>query len=231
MNNVLLLTATIVPKSGTPNLSRADPRQRLSDYMQAMSFYLGEAAGTFDHIVFCENSKADLSELRALVGAQGWAPAVTFYSNDGDYPAHYDRGYGEFKLIDEAMATVEALQGGSKVIWKITGRYVVSNIAKLVRQTKLPFDLACNYRNHPKSWVDTYLMAWTPDGYERHLRGAFEHLKANVPGHVPGTAAEEMLRPTWTARRARSSQGDFHQRPTSAASGPLTIATTMPVGT
>ncbi len=37
---VLIMTATITPKSGVPTLMRTDPAERLEDYRRALSFYL-----------------------------------------------------------------------------------------------------------------------------------------------------------------------------------------------
>ena len=194
-NDILLMTATVAPKHGTPNLARADPQARLDDYRQALEFYLETLAGTFSHLVFAENSNADVSPLRQLVDRRGLASTVTFYVKDGlDYPPHYDRGYGEFKLVDDVMSSLDVLREPSTIVWKVTGRYIIRNIAGIVRNTRPPFDLACNYRNYPKHWVDTYLIAWTPEAYARHLKGVYDRLKANVPGVKFGTAAEEMLR-------------------------------------
>src|SRR5262245_33289167 len=57
----LLLTATIHVGS-TALTARVDPRQRLADYAAALGFWLRVAG--IDHIVFCENSGADLAPLQ-----------------------------------------------------------------------------------------------------------------------------------------------------------------------
>jgi hypothetical protein len=195
VKNVLLVTATIAPKAGTPNISRTDPQQRLNDYLMGFKFYLERLGDTFDHLVFCENSNSDVSPLRKLAQEKGLEDRVTFYVKDGlDYPPHFDRAYGEFKLIDDAMGIVPALQGESKVIWKVSGRYTVLNVRSIVQRAKPPFDLACNYRNRPKHWVDTYLIGWTPTAYKRFLVGVYDRLKTNVPEVQTGLSGEELLR-------------------------------------
>ncbi len=40
LHQVLLITATISPPEGVPNLARTDPAQRLSDYEWALPAYL-----------------------------------------------------------------------------------------------------------------------------------------------------------------------------------------------
>ena len=193
--NVLLITATITPKPGTPNISRVDPKERLSDYREALNFYLDQIETTFDHLMFCENSDSDVSALHELVESRKLSDKVTFFVKDGlNYPPHFDRGYGEFKLIDDAMNSIPEAQGSQKVVWKVTGRYIIRNIAAVVRRATPPFDIACNFRNYPKHWIDTYLIAWTPAAYAKHLSGVYDKLKTNVPEVTLGVSAEELLR-------------------------------------
>jgi hypothetical protein len=196
--NILLLTATITPKTGVPNLKRTDPALRLEDYKIALEFYLNQLKhNAFDGIVFAENSNSDVSSLKALVDIFELGDRVEFVVFDGlDYPPHYDRGYGEFKLIDYAMEHSTLIQGQTEraIVWKITGRYVVRNIVRLIQRQPAEFDIYCNFRNYPKCWVDTYLLAWTPAAYEACLKGVYSRLKTNVPEVPTGTAAEELLR-------------------------------------
>lgn len=195
--NILLLTATITPPSGVPNLKRIDPKVRLEDYKQALCFYLALVNQGCDAIVFAENSNSDVSELRELVEQYDLSRQVEFVSFYGlDYPPSYDRGYGEFKLLDYAMqhSTLITNQAEHSVVWKVTGRYVVKNLCQMIARQPPQFDLYCNFRNYPKHWVDTFLMAWTPQGYENCLKEVYQNLKLNVPGVPPKAAAEELLR-------------------------------------
>lgn len=195
--NLLLLTATITPKAGVPNLKRTDPAVRLQDYYAALDFYLTELKDDIDGIIFAENSNSDVSILQALVEAYGWSDRVEFIVFNGlDYPPHYDRGYGEFKLIDHAMAHSQLLQQNTQhtVVWKVTGRYIIRNLAALIKTQPARFDIYCNCRNYPKRWVDTYLIAWTPTAYKTCLQGIYDQLKTNVPEVPAGVAAEVLLR-------------------------------------
>jgi hypothetical protein len=197
-SNILLLTATITPKSGVPNLQRTNPLVRLQDYERALKFYLPFVNQYIDSIVFAENSNSDVSSLRNLAAQYGVTDQVEFVVFNGlDYPPSYDRGYGEFKLIDYAMKHSDIINNGHNngmIIWKVTGRYIVSNLPQIIARKPSNFDLYCNFRNFPKHWMDTYLLAWTIYGYQACLYNTYHQLKLNVPGVPERAAAEELLR-------------------------------------
>jgi len=190
MQNVLLLTATIRPLAGIPSLARTDPEQRLRDYARALSFYIGLVPACFDAIVFAENSGADLSTLQHLVQRAGAEDKVEFLSFDGlGYPPSHGRGYGEFKLVDHAMHHARFLQDADWV-WKCTGRYIVRNIARLVRQ-RPAVDLYCHARNYPYRLCDMFLLAFNRQAYAGAIEGIYPRLRNDL---VPGRYSnEEML--------------------------------------
>ncbi|PZV18481.1 MAG: hypothetical protein DCF22_01810 [Leptolyngbya sp.] len=195
--NVLLLTATITPKSGVPNLKRTDPALRLKDYEQAFKFYLSKLNQCCDAIVFAENSNSEISSLEKLVKERNLSDQVEFIVFNGlDYPPHYDRAYGEFKLIDYAMenSAIIARQPENTIVWKITGRYIVENIDKLINRQPNNFGIYCNFRNFPKHWVDTFLIAWTPKAYQTCLQNIYQKLRLNEPDVPTNSGAEELLR-------------------------------------
>jgi hypothetical protein len=86
--------------------------------------------------VFVENCGFDLSPLADVVSVTRAAHRVEFVSFDGlDNPPRYGRGYGEFKLLDyasENSRTVAAADAGT-MLWKVTGRYRVLNITRIIR--------------------------------------------------------------------------------------------------
>jgi len=181
--DILLMTATITPDN-SPELARTDPALRLQDYADALAFYidrLGTDAkdGVIDGIVFVENSDSDISSLVALAAARGVADRVEFIANYGrhSYPGR-DRSYGESRLLDHGMSNSRliATAGDRAVVWKITGRYRVRNLARMVRTAPARFDLYCDVRNRPIAWLDLRFMAWTREGYDRLLRGIAERL-------------------------------------------------------
>ena len=195
--NLLLMTATITPRSGVPNLKRTDANLRLQDYEKALKFYLSLLNRGCDGIIFAENSDSDVSSLRNIVQEAGKTDQVEFIVFNGlDYPPHYDRGYGEFKLLDYAMEHSKLIysQDQQTIVWKVTGRYIVKNLLQIIAKQPAKFDIYCNFRNFPKHWTDTFLMAWTPEGYQACLKNVYHKLKLNVPGVPEKAAAEELLR-------------------------------------
>lgn len=184
--NILLMTATITPDDA-PELVRTDPALRLEDYRQALDFYIGQLGavtpgGPLDGIVFVENSDSDVSTLRALAQERGAADRVEFIANYGrqSYPGRH-RSVGESRLLDHGMATSRliAAAGDGAVVWKITGRYQVRNLATMVRTAPARFDLYCDLRSRPMTWLDLRFMAWTRAGYDRWLQGISERLGAD----------------------------------------------------
>ena len=171
--DILLMTATITPDN-SPELARTDPALRLDDYAQALAFYIGELErGAIRGIVFVENSDSDVTSLVALATAREVADRVEFIANYGRHSCPgRDRSYGEMQLLDHAMATSRliAAAGDRAVVWKITGRYQVRNLARMVKTAPRRFDLYCDVRNRPIPWLDLRFMAWTRAGYDRLLR-------------------------------------------------------------
>jgi hypothetical protein len=174
------MTATITPKPDAFSLARMDPKERLEDYKSALEHYLGALKrGSIDRLVFAENSDSDLEPLRELVRKAKLQARVDFYSHYGlDYPAEYSRGYGEFLLVDRVMASplFEGTHPDS-TIWKVTGRYRVLNLDRLVRDRPETFDVYCHCRNFPYRLVEQYLIAWRFSAYEKHLKGIYEQFK------------------------------------------------------
>jgi len=180
--NILLMTATITPDN-PPELVRIDPALRLDDYAQALTFYIDQLeAGAIQGIVFAENSDSDIASLVALVAERGATDRVEFIANYGrqSFPGQH-RSYGESRLLDYAMSNSRliAAAGDRGVIWKITGRYQVRNLARMVKTAPARFDLYCDVRNHPIAWLDLRFMAWTARGYDRLLRDIAERLGAD----------------------------------------------------
>lgn len=179
--HVALLTATLVAPHDARNLARRDPALRLQDYLQAFDFYLDHLArGTMDALVLCDNSGHDLAAFVERVATAGLQDRVELLSHQGlDYPAQHGRGYGEFKLVDHAMHTSKliAAMGPHARIWKLTGRYKLLNLERLVRSHPPDADLYCHCRDHPKRWLDMYAMCWNQRAYAGLIRGVYRHLR------------------------------------------------------
>jgi hypothetical protein len=195
--NILLMTATITPPAGVPNLQRTSPTLRMEDYRQALIFYMSFIGSGISGIVFVDNSESDLTILKETARAAGHADDVEFLSFAGlDYPPSYDRGYGEFIIVDYAMATARMIKNlpPDSFVWKVTGRYIVRNLGKIIASSPSKVDIYCNFRNIPVRLVDMYLMRWNLAGYRRALHNVYQKLAVNVPGVAPGVVPEQLLR-------------------------------------
>jgi hypothetical protein len=188
--SLLLITATITPPPDAIKLARVDPKARLSDYAEALRFYIEVLErGGIDGVVFVENSNSDMSVLTDLASRSSRAAQIEFIGFQGlDYPPEHGRGYGEMRLLDHAMKT-SALVAGLKddaVVWKVTGRYVIRNIERLVR-TSRGAEIYCQCRNYPLRWTDMYFMGWTRRSYAQAFGDAAERIKEQ-----PGRPSSEV---------------------------------------
>jgi hypothetical protein len=187
-DNTLVLTATIQPLSGIPQLRRISPADRLNDYARALSFYCNISEKIIPRIVFIENSNADLSELENVVSRASASDRVEFISFYGlDYPAGYGRGYGEFKLLDYGMEHSRTLASAdpNTTFWKITGRYMILNIVRMIRDAPSSFDLYCDVRDWPMPWLDLRVFACTLKGYRTILQGVYPQLNESAINMAP----------------------------------------------
>lgn len=142
----LLLTATITP-SDVPNLVVRDPVQRREEYLRATRFYLSLGLP----VVLAENSGADLSDFRRL----GSSLEVLQQAPSGE--ATLGRGFLETRLVIDAAHCSEQIASADGHFWKITGRYVVRNMARLVAKAQPSRDLYFNLRRHPELWADMWV--------------------------------------------------------------------------
>jgi hypothetical protein len=178
---------------------RADPALRLADYERALRFYLKLLNGSVGGILFVENSNSDVGTLRAIADEAGAGDKVEFVVFDGlDYPPSYDRGYGEFKLLDHAMEHSQLVRDSlasdpETKIWKVTGRYIVNNLSNIIKTSPKEFDFYCNCRDLPKPLTDMYLLAWNRRGHEVCIKDSYHALKI-TPETPPGMVPEELYR-------------------------------------
>jgi hypothetical protein len=188
------MTATITPVNA-PVLVRTNPADRLHDYERALDSYLNFIDRPLHAIVFVENSDSDVASLRQVCERRGLADRVEFVSNYGQHAySELGRPYGEMKLLDHGMAHSEKIReaGTQAVVWKITGRYIVKNLEKVIARAPRKFDLYCDMKDHPMRWMDMRLMAWTTQGYDTFFRGIADEYGAKTH--------EELLREIIPAR-------------------------------
>ena len=181
------MTATINPRKGEPLLQRTNPDKRRADYEQALSFYVEFLGGGIDSILFVENSEADLESLKKRI-PDNKKDCVEFLSFYGlDYPVEHGRGYGEFKLVDYAMensSTINKAEQNDKIL-KITGRYRITNFAKVLVSMPVNFQLYCNHRNYPIRWVDMFFMSFTKEFYATYFHNLYLRFKLDHNNVAP----------------------------------------------
>ena len=193
---ILLLTATITPPRGVPNLKRTDPKQRYEDYVDAFSFYLSLPTEVIDRIVFIENSKSDIDRLRHLAANESNGKQIEFVCFDGlSYPPAYGRAYGEFKMLDYVFRNsllIKAMED-SNHFWKVTGRLKVFNLPKIIAKAPSNYDLLMDFLRFPTKMTDLRLYSCSIKGYKRLLENVYETLiEANL-----NMSAESFLYQQW----------------------------------
>ncbi len=153
-----------------------DPEVRLAQYSAALDFYLGLlASGVFDHIVYADNSGYPLDALHDKVAGRGLSQQVEFLSYVQTLPVENSRYFLEINLIDQAMARSAVLQADPEaVIWKVTGRYIVSNAPQIVKSWPANTDLYINLRNHPYKTLDFYFVGFRAGRYPDHIGQAID---------------------------------------------------------
>jgi hypothetical protein len=189
-DTILLITSTIAPAPDTFALKVIDPVSRLAEYCTALRFYLNLLdRGLVDHIVYADNSGHPLTELQAIVDQRGHAARVEFLSFGSTADSRYGRYFLEMNLIDTAFGLSKILSTKTdQVIWKVTGRYVVQNIARIIATAPRGFDLYVNCRNRPMRFLDFYLVAFRSRTYPQLLGREIEAYRAT------GLSGEIILR-------------------------------------
>lgn len=189
----LIMSATLTPPAAA--VARADPSDRLNDYLGALRHYLAVPTSVLDRILFVDNSNSDLTPLANMVRSVPHDKDVEFIRFEGnDHPYQLGKAYGEFKLMDYGLAHT-SLFGPQDRVWKTTGRLKILNLPELKRQCdKQPFDVLCDLHNVP--WVgsgkwrnphnmDLRVFAFRKDAYDPIFRNLWRT-------HAVGLDAEFM---------------------------------------
>ncbi len=167
--NIALITSTISPTSGVFALKVTDPSQRLNDYKTAFRFYCNALkSGTFDYIVYVDNSGYDLSSLTGIADELGVLDRIEFISYVSDVEVESNsRFFLEIHLIDYSLKNSHLINTHSEaMIWKITGRYLILNIESILSKWKDYYNLYINHRDYPKKVVVFYLIGFSRQAYD-----------------------------------------------------------------
>ncbi len=134
--NTLLLTWTIHPDLWNNHDYRSWsllPDIRWKDYLKTLIFYI--TLSNFDNIVFCENSFYDIWDdldlLNTLSKDYGKCFEFLQFIWDNEKCKKINYWYGEGEIIDYAYDNSKLLKS-SNGRYKITWRYIISNINKML---------------------------------------------------------------------------------------------------
>lgn len=167
MYNIAFITSTISPNPDVFLLKRTSTSARLKDYEAAFRFYCGMLNnGVLDSIVYVDNSNSTLSSLENIAIELGVRDKVEFISYQSEDSPENSRYFLEINLIEYGMnASRKVREAINPMIWKITGRYLIQNMDKIIGELKQNVDLYINFRNKPYKVVDFYLVGFTEIGY------------------------------------------------------------------
>jgi hypothetical protein len=176
---LLLLTATVTPAPGA-KVARNNPALRRSDYFNAFNFWLNHPDPRLSHILFIENSGADLSDFQAAADRSGkQVEMISIPPNPPPPGMHY--GYSELQMIDQALAQ-SCLRQKTKYMIKATGRLTFPDLPRLLN--KLPADFLVvvdararlPFRKSERGFISVQLFVARHDFYDEHLRKGYHAL-------------------------------------------------------
>ena len=197
---VLLLTAAVDARNGRGCLFSTEERRR--QYLHAFEFYMRFLVRNQDickGVVFCENSGADLSPFKVLV-PETVRERVEFVSLDKDaFRPEMGKSYNEMLTLDMAVSDSSLLREDGLFL-KLTGRYPIWNIRRLVRDlVRFPDRISvCCFHWPAGRWlsrhpplVDTRCIAIRKSVWEKSFKGLYETADHGVGRHFE-TIAEEV---------------------------------------
>lgn len=180
---VLLLTAAIDTSAAMRNNRRSDAGLRRADYRAGLSHYIAALPPQVGHIVFCENTGADLTEFEAFrEPAAAAGKTLELLGFTGVTPPTLGKGVCEFEILDVAHRRLAERFAPETPVWKITGRLLVRNIAAMIRSRPADAEIYVDMRSVPligerlggNDWAEMRLMCYTVGGYGRLLAGRGE---------------------------------------------------------
>lgn len=177
---LLTLTACINVDSHIASLSRVDPKEREQDYARTLHAYLGDEHRSVGGVLFIENSNADLSRLQQLAReANSRRIPVEFVSlDDAALDTRNYKGYREYRALDQALN--QSAVAKQFPYWvKVTGRYYIKNLNRILARLRLPFDMACDLKDHyllgyHYQSFDTGLTVYHQDFYRQRVQGLYK---------------------------------------------------------
>lgn len=178
----ILMTASI-DATGCSG-ARFSASKRLRQYKSAFRFYLKQLRRLKGcQLVFCENTGWDLLGFRAMVPKELQSRVkIVSLPLDG-FNKWYGKTYNEMLLIDKALKMPGVFQDSDCVVIKVTGRYPIYNIQKLVEDVECAFNdtitecvclPAVSFWGRPGMTIDTRCVAFSSSFWLRSLMGTYQ---------------------------------------------------------
>jgi hypothetical protein len=165
----LLVTGTIVPNSNF--VAHKDAAQRRNEYMEALKFYRETMKDM--SIYFLENSSYDFDNDKEFMEFLK-VKQVNLLKFPVSDKFREGKGYQEFQMLDEA---VERLNKSYGIFVKVTGRYKVMNLPRLIAgiNGEINIDLQKKFKV-----AQTNVFICRIEFYQQHIKGLY--VKANDEG-------------------------------------------------
>jgi len=158
----MLITGTVVPNSNF--VAHTNVEERLQEYYEGLSFYVSVFPSL--PVYFLENSSYDFSsnpDFQNLF-TEKKITLVKFPVSD---KFNQGKGYQEFEMLDK---TIENLSGTFDSFVKITGRYKVLNLHRLLGSTDKDL-LADSHKKHRVTQTNVFYVSG--NFYLRHLKDLY----------------------------------------------------------
>lgn len=168
----LILTASVDP-CGMHD-SPFSPSEREQQYIDALEYYV-ENHKAVRNIIFAENSGWNLERIKSQFGDTTKIIFLSF--NQNNYSRNLGKGYGELKLISDALDSQQL--SSSHLFVKITGRLKILNLDLILNQFNESIELMCDTRSirvrfwnkkHQPVHADSRLLVFTREFFDLQLR-------------------------------------------------------------
>jgi hypothetical protein len=178
--------ALIIPSTihvSAPNTALLDPNQRLTQYLDAISFFIKTSPLT--KIIVCDNSGYHYpGSLVSLAGFYGKEIELLSFVGDKDQVIKCGKGYGEGEILKYALSNSMLIREVDGFL-KVTGRLKVLNVAALLQKSDsrknyfMPVSLLRPRFMVPlaaRSCVDTRVYYTTRDFFSQVLLDAYQNV-------------------------------------------------------
>ena len=187
----LVMTACIAPRQVNPLVARVDPRQRLSDYIGALRYWLNSEDERCTSVLFLDNSGYPLDEIHQVAEESNRynRPTLIRRVSSNDVPDGVSYGYAELGILDSAAREIREWEDAPLIV-KTTGRLTFPDLGRLIDRTSGDVEFMADARNRhlphrrtaENGVLTTQLMAFTPDFYRRKMMDLRDKM-APVKGH------------------------------------------------